>query len=80
MNIQSERKFLHNLANPMAIAQGNIKLVLRKLLKNSESLSTEEIIDRLSKASDAFDRITDMMAERRTDVIQAEEKVNSQVI
>ena len=74
MSALEERKFMHDLANPIAIAQGNIKLTLRKLKKDQNSLTVEQIIERLTKASEAFDRVTDMMSERRSNLISQEGK------
>ena len=70
---KEERKFIHDLANPIAIAQGNIKLTIRKLTKDPSSLSSEQVIERLEKACDAFDRIGDMLAERRQFLVERSE-------
>ena len=63
---KEERKFIHDLANPIAIAQGNIKLTVRKLKKNASSLTTDEIIERLEKSCEAFDRMGELIEERRS--------------
>lgn len=67
-----ERKFLHDLANPVAIAQGNIKLVHRALQKDPESWNHDSIREKLSKAAAAFDRVTDLMNSRRMALIEEE--------
>ena len=67
---------MHDLSNPLAIAQGNVKLVLRKLNKDPNSLAISEIMERLTKASDAFDRATEMIADRRSDIAKDENMEN----
>tara|TARA_B100001094_G_scaffold326452_1_gene382663 strand:+ start:651 stop:902 length:252 start_codon:yes stop_codon:yes gene_type:complete len=60
-----ERKFLHDLSNPLAIGYGNCKIILTKLTKDSDSLSKADIIKRLEKAVTAFERANGLIAERR---------------
>ncbi|NRA65092.1 MAG: hypothetical protein HRU19_11460 [Pseudobacteriovorax sp.] len=59
-----ERKFIHDICNPLAIAQGNVKLIIRKLKKNSIS-DLSEVLERLDKAAEAFDRVDDLIEDRR---------------
>ncbi|SMF54776.1 hypothetical protein [Pseudobacteriovorax antillogorgiicola] len=73
MSAKDERKFMHDLSNPIAIAQGNIKLTLRKLKKDPNSLTIEQIVERLGKASEAFDRVSEMMSSRRQILLDQEE-------
>ena len=68
MGNKEEREFLHDLSNSLSIAQGNVKLVLRKLSKDPSSLSTEDIVLRLEKAGDAFDRISVQITDRRNQI------------
>ena len=79
MSAQEERKFMHDLANPISIAQGNVKLVIRKLQKDKESFDPDQIISRLQKASDAFETVMEMLGERRRILIEQEcdEDVNA---
>ena len=74
MGAQEERKFMHDLSNPMAIAQGNIKLTLRKLKKDEGAMTISEIIERLEKTSEAFERINEMMSLRRSIIIEQQKE------
>lgn len=74
MGAQEERKFMHDLSNPMAIAQGNIKLTLRKLKKDEGAMTISEIIERLEKTSEAFERMNEMMSLRRSIIIEQQKE------
>ncbi len=65
-----ERQFIHDLANPLAIAQGNIKLTLRKLSKDPASLSSEQMVTRLQKINDSLERMAVILSERRQEVME----------
>ena len=71
-----ERQFIHDLANPLAIAQGNIKITLRKLNKDPDSLSSEQIFTRLQKVNESLERMANMLSERRQAIIDSEEQSN----
>lgn len=63
---ESERKFLHDLSNPLSIAYGNIKLITGKLEKDIHSMDVPGILDRLQKAVRNFERANALLDERRT--------------
>ncbi len=75
MGATDERKFLHDLANPLSVAQGNAKIALRKLEQlqmKGEPFSPQEFRERLVKIMGACDKLTAAVNERRAQ-LQAEE-------
>jgi hypothetical protein len=80
MSRDEERKFLHELANPLSIVHGNLKLALRKLqvLQNENaSLRPREFHERLQKAMEACERAVAMLVERRKTLQQDDSQVAS---
>jgi K+-sensing histidine kinase KdpD len=73
-----ERKFLHDLSSPLAIAHGNLKILIRRL-KSDEPLDTEEHNQRLDHALQACDRLARMISERRKRLIDSESAVDPSV-
>ena len=65
MDSNDERKFLHDLSNPVPIGYGNLRIIVSKLQKTPDALSTEQLLERLSIAVDAFERVNDLLADRR---------------
>jgi hypothetical protein len=59
-----ERKFLHDLANHVVVAQGMASFVMRNMKDNKPM--EEKDIERLQKVIDAVNRITQQIKERRT--------------
>ncbi len=69
MSLSDERKFLHDLANPLAVAQGGTRIALRRLEQlqmQSEVLTVAEFKERLQKILGACDKIAQLLNERRT--------------
>ncbi len=66
MPCEDERKFLHDISNPLSIVHGNLKIALRKMdpLKEADPQCLE-VIERLGKAIEACDRIVKQVGERR---------------
>ncbi len=66
MNSDEERKFLHDVANPLSIAHGNLKIALRKMdgLKGQD-LELREVIERVQKALEACEKMAKQVGERR---------------
>jgi nitrogen-specific signal transduction histidine kinase len=61
----SERKFLHDLSNPLAIVYGNAKLIHMKLEKDKSSLTIEAIFEKLDKMVTQLERVNAMLEERK---------------
>ncbi|MDQ3233796.1 MAG: hypothetical protein M3Q07_18420 [Pseudobdellovibrionaceae bacterium] len=70
MSFEDERKFLHDVANPLSIAHGNLKIALRKLdsFKDMDP-QLREVLDRLNKALDACDKMAKQVGERRQELM-----------
>lgn len=71
--VLKERKFLHDLSNPLAIGYGNCKIILSKLAKNPDSLTMDDIVKRLNKAVVAFEKVNVLIADRREFLIAQED-------
>ena len=69
--LDGERGFLHDLANPLAIGFGNIEVVLAKL-KSDPHVGPEFIVDRLTRAVKALER-ANLLVEARRAVLQLQE-------
>lgn len=61
-----ERKFLHDLSNPLAIASGLVDILLSDNEKNPSL--TDEQKRRLEKAFHALERIKELLRARRGDL------------
>jgi hypothetical protein len=66
MSSEEERKFLHDVANPLSIAHGNLKIALRKLdaMKGQDPLVLE-VLERLNKAMEACEKMAKQVGDRR---------------
>lgn len=62
----SERDFLHDLSNPLAIAYGNLKILTMKLDADLASLPVDDILQRLHKAVGSFEKANQLLDARRT--------------
>lgn len=73
MPFEDERKFLHDISNPLSIAHGNLKIALRKMdpLKEIDPQCLE-IIERLNKAIEACDRMVKQVGERRQILLEGQ--------
>lgn len=68
-----ERKFLHDVANPLAIAFGMLETVVNDGTENGTLNEVQQ--RRLKKAQDAMQRITDLLRSRRTEIIAAQDAI-----
>lgn len=66
MSFEEERKFLHDVANPLSIAHGNLKIALRKMdgIKDMDP-QVREVLERLNKAMEACEKMAKQVGERR---------------
>lgn len=74
MAFEDERKFLHDVANPLSIAHGNLKIALRRMdgLKNQEP-DLRDILDRLQKAMEACEKMAKQLGDRRQAIMDKEQ-------
>lgn len=59
-----ERGFLHDLANPLSIAAGNVK-VMSSRLKRGREITQDDLVKRLDNVIVALDQMAGLLAERR---------------
>jgi hypothetical protein len=66
MSFDDERKFLHDVANPLSIAHGNLKIALRKLdAFKDQDPQIREAMERLNKAVEACEKMSKQVGDRR---------------
>ncbi len=63
-----EREFLHDLSNVVAIAQGNLHLLMRKIQKNPGEFKIEDAMPKLEASVNAITRMVDHLNARRDKV------------
>jgi hypothetical protein len=63
-----EREFLHDLSNIVAIAQGNLHLLMRKIQKNPAEVKIEDLMPKLESSVNAITRLVDQLNARREKV------------
>lgn len=68
--MQAEQKFLHDISNPLAVAYGQLRIIMKKL-KSEPSLPPVEMQERVEAALNAFDLVNDKIRERRQLIQQA---------
>lgn len=71
MGTPSDRTFLHDLSNPLAIAQGHLEGVLMEL-KAGQPLSPRHVT-KLEKALDGMFRIRDLIKAQRASVTTSDQ-------
>ncbi len=60
-----ERDFLHDLANPLAVVYGHLRILASKLEGNPEEVSGEEILQKINRALVSFEKANDLLDARR---------------
>ncbi len=70
---EEERKFLHDIANPLAVAAGMLE-AYREDLSRSQVQTTDSQIRKLQKVELALGRIAELLVERRSLISVAEPK------
>lgn len=65
--VAGERKFIHDISNHIVVAHGMATFVLRSL-KANPAVEPKEI-ERLEKSLDAINKMTDLLKERRAELI-----------
>lgn len=69
-----ERQFLHDLSNPLAICLGNLKIMLEKLKTDPGSVQLDQLLDKLTKATDGVDQARKMLSARRKELVRRDEE------
>ena len=65
--VAGERKFIHDISNHIVVAHGMATFVLRSLKANPTVEARE--IERLEKSLDAINKMTELLKERRAELI-----------
>lgn len=61
----TEREFLHDLSNPLAIAYGNMRIISAKLESDINSMDIETILTKINKSLNAFEKANQLLEQRR---------------
>ncbi len=70
-----ERKFLHDISNPLAVVHGNLRITLRKMEQAQEANpQLSEFIEKLNKAMDACERINKAISVRRDEILRSQDQ------
>ena len=78
MSLEEERKFLHDLANPLSILQGNLRIALRRLEASNQDIpELVEVLARINKAIESCNRMNSLLRERRQNLLDQLEEVAS---
>ncbi len=76
MSLEEQRKFLHDLANPLSVLQGNLRIAVRTLeASNQQNPELVEVLKRLSKAMESSSKINSLLSERRQNLLNQQEKI-----
>ena len=62
----TEREFLHDLCNPLAISYGNMRLLTAKLDADINAIDPQIVLEKLHKAIKSFDKANELLDRRRT--------------
>jgi hypothetical protein len=60
-----ERTFLHDMSNIIAIVQGTVQMVIRKIQKNPAEATIEEVALKLEATTKSVTRMIDLLNARR---------------
>lgn len=63
--ILSERHFLHDISSPLMVAHGTTNFVLEKLKADPQSLSQDQVTDRLGRIYNSLEKIVKQLNDRR---------------
>lgn len=69
---KEEREYLHDVANPLAIASGMLE-ALREDFERSEVKLSESQLRKMTKVQTALDRITALIRSRRARMIEIQD-------
>lgn len=60
-----ERKFIHDISNPLSIADGKARILAKKIAGGADKLEPGYIEEQLGKISHALGRMANLIRERR---------------
>lgn len=65
---RTEREFLHDLSNPLAIAYGNLKIISAKIEADPNSMDMDAVLLKVNKALKAFEKANALLDKRRNHI------------
>lgn len=68
--LKSERAFLHELCNTLAVSQGLLHMTLMKSRKAQPDLNVEDILSRVEKALESIEKANKLVLDRRAAITQ----------
>ncbi len=75
MSLEEQRNFLHDLANPLSVLQGNLRIAMRALeASNPQNPELAEVMNRLNKVMESSKKINSLLSERRQNLHNQQEK------
>lgn len=60
-----ERTFLHDMSNVIAIVQGTVQMMIRKIQKNPAEAKIEDVVLKLESTTKSITRMIDLLNARR---------------
>ena len=60
-----ERAFLHDMSNVIAIVQGTVQLMMRKIQKSPSEVKIEDVVVKLEATTKSITRMIDLLNARR---------------
>ena len=67
----AERVFLHDICNVIAVAQGNLYLIVRGIKKKPDEVKMDELVAKIEASLASITKLTEMVNHRRA-VIKGE--------
>ena len=65
---KTEREFLHDLSNPLAIAYGNLKIISAKIEADPNAMDIDAVMVKVNKALKAFEKANVLLDKRRNHI------------
>ncbi|NRA45049.1 MAG: hypothetical protein HRU09_08865 [Oligoflexales bacterium] len=65
---KTEREFLHDLSNPLAIAYGNLKIISAKIEADRSAMDMDAVLTKVNKALKAFEKANALLDKRRNHI------------
>lgn len=62
---RGERGFLHDISSPLAVGQGNLRIIISKLKADPPAIDGKVLLDKLEKVASAVDKIVGIVNDRR---------------
>ena len=64
-NDRGERGFLHDISSPLAVGQGNLRIIISKLKADPPAIAGQPLLEKLEKVMTSFEKIMNLVNDRR---------------